>query len=474
MKNSKHLPVLIYGGRIIDVAQGIDQLGDLVIKNGEIAAMTKGTTPIDKYESETVLKIDATGLIITPGFIDIHCHLREPGHENKETIITGTQAAAAGGFTTICCMPNTIPPLDNRSIIKWLIDKTYKEAIVNVLPVACITKGREGQELTEMAELAEAGAIAFSDDGNGVANSKLMRSALECSAKLGLPIMEHCEDKALSAGGAINEGWVSEKLGVIGIPAVAEEIMVARDLLLAQLTKSKIHISHVSTQGSVAMIRIAKKKGIMVTAEVTPHNLTLTQDKVFKNIPGTETVNTLAYLPTNEQNLLTNLDTLIYDSNAKMYPPLRTGDDIACLVEALNDGTIDAIATDHAPHTSSDKEGGLSLAAFGVSGFETAFGCLMGLVHTGKIDLIKLISKLTYEPAMIIGKVTKLGILKIGRSANITIFDPKLEWIVDSTNFISKGKNTPFDEFKFKGKIMATIVNGDIAYIDNSLKQYRA
>ncbi len=474
MKNSKHLPVLIYGGRIIDVAQGIDQLGDLIIKNGEIAAMTKGTNPIDKYESETALKIDATGLIITPGFIDIHCHLREPGHENKETIITGTQAAAVGGFTTICCMPNTIPPLDNRSIIKWLIDKTNKEAIVNVLPVACITKGREGQELTEMAELAEAGVIAFSDDGNGVSNSMLMRSALECSAKLGLPIMEHCEDKALSAGGVINEGWVSEKLGVIGIPAAAEEVMVARDLLLAQLTKSKIHISHVSTQGSVTMIRIAKEKGIMVTAEVTPHNLTLTQDKVFKNIPGTETVNTLAYLPNNEQSLLTNFDTLIYDSNAKMYPPLRTEADIACLVEALNDGTIDAIATDHAPHTSLDKEGDLSLAAFGVSGFETAFGCLMGLVHTGKIDLIKLISKLTYEPAMIIGKVTKLGILKIGRSANITIFDPKLEWIVDSTKFISKGKNTPFDEFKFKGKIMATIVNGDIAYIDNSLKQYSA
>jgi len=472
MKDRNHLPILIYGGRIIDASQGIDQVGDIFVKNGKVVELTKGTNSIDKSESETALKIDATGLIVTSGFIDIHCHLREPGYEDKENIITGTKAAAVGGFTTICCMPNTNPPLDNQSIIRWLIDKANDEAIVNVLPVACITKGREGRELTEMTELAKAGVVAFSDDGNGVSNSRLMRSALECSAKLGLPIMEHCEDKALSAGGVINEGWASEKLGVIGIPAAAEEVMVARDLILAQLTKSKIHISHVSTQGSVTMIRIAKEKGMMVTAEVTPHNLTLTQEKVFKNKSGAEVGTTAVYFPNNRQGLLTRFDMPIYDTNAKMYPPLRTEADIICLVEALKDGTIDAIATDHAPHSSLDKKGDLSSAAFGVSGFETAFGCLMGLVHNGKIDIIKLISKLTYEPAMIIGKVTELGILKIGRSADITIFDPKREWIVDSNQFISKGKNTPFDEFKFKGKIMATIINGYIAYIDNTLKRH--
>ena len=470
MKYKQHLPIFIYGGRIIDAAQGIDQVGDVFVENGRVVELTKGTNSIDKSESDTLLKINAKGLIITPGFIDIHCHLREPGYESKENITTGTKAAAVGGFTTICCMPNTNPPLDNQSTVKWLIDKANKEAIVNVLPVACITKGRGGRELTEMAELAKAGVIAFSDDGDGLSNSRLMRSALEYSAKLGLPIMEHCEDKALSAGGVINEGWVSEKLGVVGIPAAAEEVMVARDLILAQLTRSKIHISHVSTQGSILMIRIAKKKGITVTAEVTPHNLTLTQNEVVKYRPGTGAINTARCLSNKRQDLLTKFDSLIYNTNAKMYPPLRTEADIACLVEALEDGTIDAIATDHAPHTSLDKEGDLSSAAFGISGFETAFGCLMGLVHSEKIDLSKLISKLTYEPAMIIGKFTELGILKIGRSADITIFDPKREWIVDSNQFVSKGKNTPFDGFKFKGKIMATIVNGDIAYKDNLLK----
>ena len=469
MKYRKHQPILISGGRIVDVAQGIDQIGDIFIENDKVVEFGKGTNSIDKSESENILNIDATGLIITPGFIDIHCHLRVPGYENKENIITGTRAAAAGGFTTICCMPNTSPPLDNRSIIEWLVEKANNEAIVNVLPVACITKGRNGQELTEMAELAKAGVIAFSDDGDGVSNSNLMRSALECSAALGLPIMEHCEDKFLSAGGTINEGWVSEKLKVTGIPAASEEVMVARDLILAHLTGSKIHISHVSTQGSVQMIRIAKEKGIMVTAEVTPHNLTLTQENVFKNRPGNEAAHT-AYLTNKEQSHPNNGFDRLYNTNAKMYPPLRTEADIDCLIEALKDGTIDAIATDHAPHTLLDKEGDLCSAAFGVTGFETAFGCLMAPVHSGKIDLIKLISKLTYEPAMIIGKTKELGILRAGQSANVTIFDPNREWIVDSTQFYSKGKNTPFDKFKFKGKIMATIVNGKIAYIDTTLE----
>ncbi len=473
MKYRKHQPILINGGRIIDVAQGIDQIGDIFIIGDKVAELNKGANFKDISESENILNIDATGLIITPGFIDIHCHLREPGYENKENIVTGTRAAAAGGFTTICCMPNTNPPLDNQAIIKWLVEKTNNEAIVNVLPVACITKGRKGRELTEMAELAKAGVIAFSDDGDGVSDSSLMRSALERSAELGLPVMEHCEDKSLSAGGVINEGWVSEKLRVTGIPAASEEVMVSRNLILAHLTGSKIHISHVSTQNSVQMIRIAKEKGIMVTAEVTPHNLTLTHENVFKTRPGNESAHT-AHLTGKEHSPPNTGFDILYNTNAKMYPPLRTEDDIACLVEALKDGTIDAIATDHAPHSLLDKEGDLYSAAFGVTGFETAFGCLMVLVHSGKIDLINLISKLTCEPASIIGKTKELGILRPGRSADITIFDPNREWIVDSTQFYSKGKNTPFNEFKFKGKIMATIVNGEIAYTDTALKHHTA
>jgi len=467
MRDKVYQHIYIHGGRIIDIAQGIDQFGEIFISNGKIMELSRGTNSIQKYTSETILKIDATGLIITPGFIDIHCHLRDPGYENKENIITGTKAAAAGGFTTICCMPNTNPPLDNWLIIKQLIDKINNDAIVNVLPVACITKRRKGHELTEMAELANAGAIAFSDDGDGVANSKLMRNALELSVELSLPIMEHCEDKSLSNGGAINEGWVSKKLGVTGVPAASEEVMVARNLILAQLTGGKLHISHVSTQKSVQMIRMAKERGITVTAEVTPHNLMLTQSNVLNTYPASK--GTTAFSSANSDSLQTTFETL-YNTNAKMYPPLRTEEDTACLVKALKDGTIDAIATDHAPHTSLDKQGDLSSAAFGITGFETTFGCLMGLVHSGSIDLVKLISKLTYEPAMIIGRTAELGVIKTGRRADITIFDPAKKWIVNSAQFYSKGKNTPFDGFTCKGKVIVTIVNGDIAYVDTTLE----
>jgi len=438
--NKEAIFLLIRGGHIIDPSQGIDQIGDLLIAEGKIV-QAGGTVPLSKAQN-----LDATGLVICPGFIDLHCHLREPGFEDKETIATGTKAAAIGGFTTVCCMANTEPPLDTPAAVDWVKQKTSKDSLVAVLPIGCITKGRKGEELTDMAGLTEAGVVAFSDDGDPVASSWLMRRAMEYSRDLGLPIIDHCEDKALSDNGLINEGQVSGNLGLKGIPAAAEEVMVARDLILAKLTKARIHIAHVSTKGSVELIRRAKEEGISVTVEVTPHHLTLTEERIAGESPNKS-----------------------FDSNAKVNPPLRTKEDVEALIEGLKDGVIDAIATDHAPHSLADKNCGLELAAFGISGFETAFGCLMSLVHQGEISLTRMISKLTCEPAKVIGRNGELGTLKVGAPANITILDPDREWIVNSRNFASKGKNTPYDGYKFKGKVMATIVSGRIVYIDDSL-----
>jgi len=446
--NKKAIPLLIHGGHIIDPSQGIDQIGDLLIAEGKIVQIG-GTVILSQspaHREGEAKNFDASGLVVCPGFIDLHCHLREPGFEDKETIATGTKAAAIGGFATVCCMANTEPPLDTPAAVDWVKQKASRDSLVAVLPIGCITKGRKGEELTDMGELAEAGVVAFSDDGNPVASSQLMRRAMEYSRDLGLPIIDHCEDKALSGNGIINEGRVSAKLGLKGIPAAAEEVMVARDLILAKLTQARLHIAHASTKGSVELIRHAKEEGISVTAEVTPHHLTLTEERIMGKA-------------SNEP----------FDTNAKVNPPLRTKEDIQALIEGLKGGVIDAIATDHAPHTLADKNCGLELAAFGISGFETAFGCLMSLVHQGEISLTRLISKLTYEPAKVIGRNGELGTLKTGTPANITILDPDREWIVDSRNFASKGKNTPYDGYKFKGKVMATIVSGRIVYIDDSL-----
>jgi dihydroorotase len=439
--NKEAITLLIHGGRIIDPGQGIDQIGDLLIADGKI--VQAGGTVIPGEAKN----FDAPGLIVCPGFIDLHCHLREPGFEDKETIATGTRAASIGGFTTVCCMANTEPPLDTPAAVNWVMQKASRDSLVAVLPIGCITKGRKSEELTDMAELAEAGVVAFSDDGDTVASSQLMRRAMEYSRDLGLPIIEHCEDKTLSDNGIINEGQMSVKSGIKGIPAAAEEAMVARDLTLAKQTRAMLHIAHVSTKGSVELIRRAKEEGISVTAEVTPHHLTLTEESIMGKV-------------SNEP----------FDTNAKVNPPLRTEEDVQALIEGLKDGVIDAVATDHAPHTLADKNCGLELAAFGISGFETALGCLMGLVHQRAINLPQLISKLTCEPAKVIGRNGELGTLKAGTPANITILDPDREWIVDSHNFASKGKNTPYDGYKFKGKVMATIANGKIAYIDNSLR----
>jgi dihydroorotase len=436
--NNEAISLLIHGGHIIDPSQGIDRVGDLLIAEGQIV-QAGGTVTLNKAQN-----LNATGLVVCPGFIDLHCHLREPGFEDKEIIATGTKAAAVGGFTTVCCMANTNPPLDSPAAVDWVKRKARKDSLVAVLPVGCITKSRKGEELTDMAGLAEAGVVAFSDDGDPLASSQLMRRALEHGRDLGLPIIDHCEDKTLSDNGIINEGQISTKLGLKGIPAAAEEVMVARDLILAKTTRARLHIAHVSTKGSVELIRRAKEEGISVTAEVTPHHLTLTEERIAGKSP---------HKP--------------FDTNAKVNPPLRTKEDVQALIKGLNDGVIDAIATDHAPHTLADKNCGLELAAFGISSLETAFGCLMSLVHHGEISLTQLISKLTCEPAKVIGRNSELGTLKAGAPANITILDPDREWIVNSRNFASKGKNTPYDGYRFKGKVMATIANGKIVYTDN-------
>jgi len=464
--NNESIPLLIRGGRIVDPGQGIDQVGDLLISEGKIVRLggTVILSAAKDLEAKQSLVIDATGLVVSPGFVDLHCHLREPGFEDKETIATGTKAAAIGGFTTICCMANTSPALDNRAIVDWVKQKARKEGVVHVLPIGCITKGRKGEEVCDLAELADAGAVAFSDDGDPVENSQVMRRALDYSHSLGLPIIDHCEDKTLSAGGVMNEGEISHRFGVKGIPAAAEETMVARDLALAELTGARLHVAHVSTRGAVELIRQAKEKGIPVTAEVTPHHLTLTEERILASPKPSPFKG-----EGRERVKQSNLNSLAYDTNAKVNPPLRSLVDITYLIGGLNDGVIDAIATDHAPHTLADKDCELSLAAFGISGFETAFGCLMGLVHEGKISLATLISKLTCEPARIIGKNSDLGTLKVGVPASITIFDPDREWVVDTCRFASKGKNTPFDGCQLRGKVMSTMVNGKIVYMDEGL-----
>ena len=456
--------IIIHGGRVIDPGRGVDEVADLLVGGGKIVQLG-GEVPIAMAdETEQALIIDASGMVVCPGFIDLHCHLREPGFEEKETIATGTRAAAAGGFTTVCCMANTNPPLDNPAAVEYVKQKADKEGLVHVLPVGCITRGREGEELCQMAELAESGVIAFSDDGDPVSNSQVMRRALDCSAALGLPIIEHCEDKELSAGGVMNEGCLSAELGLKGIPAAAEETMVFRNLALAKLTGARIHIAHVSTRVSVELIRRAREEGVLVTAEVTPHHLTLTEERITGG-----TLPESSSFSVEGMARVKRSAAMAYDTSAKVNPPLRTGDDISALIDGLEDGVIDAIATDHAPHTPEDKDCDPGLAAFGISGFETAFGCLMSLVRRGKISLATLISKLTLEPARVIGRGGGAGTLQVGVPANITVFSPDLEWVVDSAKFASKGRNTPFDGYKFRGKVMMTVVDGKIVYLDDAL-----
>jgi len=400
--------LLIRDGHLIDPSQKIDGIGSLLIRDGKIVWLALGELfpPGSDYD---VLLVN--GLIVSPGFIDFHCHLREPGFGTKETISTGGWAAAKGGFTTICCMPNTKPPLDNKRTIKYVKSKADKEKVVRVLPIGCVSVGRKGEALVDMKALAKAGVVGFSDDGDPVRTAKLMIAALTDSRELGLPVIDHCEDPV---GGAPK----------------GEEKIVARDIKLAEKTGGWVHIAHVSTAGSVRLIREAKAKGIRVTAEVTPHHLTLTKEALKKS--GTL---------------------------AKVNPPLRTKRDVQALIQGLKEGVIDIIATDHAPHTLRDKQGDFVSAASGISGFETALGSLMGLVHSGSLTIDEMIACLTIKPAQILGK--QLGSLAVGTAADITIFDPNKEWLVDVNQFVSKGKNTPLAGSIQKGKVVVTISAGE-------------
>ena len=452
--------IIIKGGLIADPSQrgrdmfrssassdsghgGAAVVGDVLIRGGEIAAVELS---IDPPEGAAV--IDAGGMVVSPGFIDLHCHLREPGFEYKETIATGTRAAAAGGFTTVCAMPNTDPTMHTRATVEYVLERARTDAAIRVLPIGCVTKNSAGAELAEMAELAEAGCIGFSDDGHPVADANIMRQALAYAAGLGLPIINHCETPDLFRGAHMNEGWVSNRLGLRGAPNSAEDTMVARDIELARLTGGRVHAAHLSTAGSLDLIRRAKREGVSATCEVTPHHLTLTDEAVM----GDPCAGPFA-----------PLGTAAYDTSAKVNPPLRTTADVDALIEGLADGTIDAIATDHAPHGRVDKLCAFEEAAMGISVLETALGSVLSLSHAGRVPLWRIIESLTSAPAEFLGR-SDLGSLKPGSAADVAVFDPDAEWKVDAESFISKGKNSPLHGATLKGRVMMTIAGGEIVY----------
>lgn len=432
------MKILIKNGRLIDPSSDIDGIGELLIENGKIKEV-KITDKEDKNSLtsqprtlEPELKIiDASGCIVIPGLVDIHTHLREPGFEYKETIMTGTMAALKGGFTSICCMPNTNPVNDTIAVTEFIIEKALKEGACNVYPIGAITKGQKGEELTEIGNMKKTGCIAFSDDGKPVTNSLIMRRALEYSKIFDVPIISHCEDLKLSENGVMNEGFFSTILGLKGIPKAAEEIMVARDIALCELTGGRLHIAHVSTEGSVKLIKDAKARGINVTSETCPHYFSLTEESLKS-----------------------------YSTNLKVNPPLRTEKDVEAIKQGLKDGTIDIIATDHAPHHVDDKNKEFDTAAFGISGLETAFALGLKLVEQGVLNLKQLIMKMSLTPSKII-RIEK-GTLAVGADADIAIINPKKTFKVDSSSFLSKGKNTPFDGWHLKGTIEKTIFKGKI------------
>jgi dihydroorotase len=417
--------ILVKNGHIIDPANGVDEKLDILIADGRIAKFGAPGT----LSSSGAEVVDASGMLVVPGLIDMHVHLREPGYEYKETIATGTAAAKAGGFTSVCCMPNTKPVNDSRAVTEFILSQAAKEGSVNVFPVGAITKGSAGQELAEMAELRDAGCVAVSDDGKPVLSAAIMRRAMEYSTIFGIPVISHCEDASLSAAGVMNEGFVATELGLRGIPPAAEEVMVARDVALAELTGCRLHIAHVSTAGAVRIIREAKSRGVQVTAETCPHYFTLTDDAVRG-----------------------------YNTLAKMNPPLRTAADAAAVKQGLVDGTIDVIATDHAPHALDEKSVEFDGAPFGIIGLETALGLSLALSRGGILSFADLFRKLTVNPAVILG-ITK-GTLSVGADADVTIIDPDVEWKVESSQFQSKSRNTPFEGFVLKGKAVRTIVGG--------------
>jgi dihydroorotase len=421
--------LLIKNGRVIDPASQIDETLDILIDRGRISEIKP------KISGEGSKIIDASRLVVAPGFIDMHVHLREPGQEDKETIKTGSLAAAKGGFTSIACMPNTDPVNDTRSITEFILSEAKRNAVVNVFPVAAVTRGLKGEEITEMPDLQDAGAIAFSDDGHPIENNLVMRRALEYSRLCDAPIIDHCEDRNLSAGGIMHEGTTSIKLGIKGIPAASEEILVARDIILARETKARIHIAHISVKGAVELLKFAKKQDIKITAEVTPHHLFLTDASLES-----------------------------FDTNLKVNPPLRSEQDVRALIDAIKDGWIDAFATDHAPHTPDEKDVELDKAPFGINGLETAVPLFLDkLVNKNILPLEKFIAMISTNPARILGLENK-GKLSVGSDADLTILKLQKEVVVDTGQFLSKSRNCPFNGWKLKGAPVMTIVGGKIVY----------
>jgi dihydroorotase len=426
--------LLISGGLVVDPARDLYESLDLLVEGGKIKALE----PVGAIPAKGRRVIAAQGLVVTPGLIDMHVHLREPGEEYKETIESGTRAAARGGFTAVAAMPNTRPVNDTAAVTRFILDQAKAAGSARVYPVGAISLGSKGRNLSEYGDLKAAGAVALSDDGQPVMNPMLMRRALEYARTFGLPIISHCEDLDLRGEGVMHEGKVSLKLGLKGIPAAAEEAMVFRDLTLARLTGGRLHIAHVSAAGSVALIRQAKAAGLMVTAETAPHYFTLTDEAV-----------------------------LGFDTHAKVNPPLRTAADVAAIKAGLADGTLDAIASDHAPHTSLEKEVEFEAAAFGLIGLETSLGLSLKLVHEKVLTLPQLVAKLSANPARILG--VKGGTLKPGAPADITLIDLNREWQVDAGKFASKSRNCPFQGWTLKGKATMTIVGGRVVWGENGV-----
>lgn len=434
--------LLIANGHLIDPAQNQNSGMDLLIENGKVVAWI-GRGDGKPTDVET---FDATGLIVAPGFIDMHVHLREPGQEHKETIASGCAAAVAGGWTSVCPMPNTNPVNDNAAITRYMIEQAKRAGLANVFPIGAITKSSDGSELAEMGEMKAAGAVAVSDDGRPVPNAGIMRRAMQYARDFDLPVIDHCEDKSLSSGGVMHEGKISLLLGLKGMPALAEDIDVARDIILAKDTGSHVHIAHVSTKGAIEAIRRAKNEGVHITCEVTPHHFTLT-DKVVEQGPA---------------NL--SLQSNSYDTNTKMAPPLRSEGHLEAILEGLKDGTIDAIATDHAPHHDDEKALEYDRAPFGITGLETALGlAFQQLVNKGVIDLGRLVELCSANPARIF-RLNGRGTLAPGSPADITIIDPEIKWTYKNSESRSKSRNSPFDNWEFTGAAVTTIVGGNIVY----------